>query len=169
MTGRPIQSRKFSRGRRTVPLLLGEKAGLRESVTPNYTRAGIQGEIGLGWTTGARGRLNFGTTKKQTARPSFQRPLLFRSSHSMHACKSVHNGMTDNERFSPVCFKNKNGKAGVDGGEWVVAGECELRSEALVGWSLPRRPDIGAAEHHSPTIPRIRADRFLQTQRTGHG
>jgi hypothetical protein len=32
-----------------------------------------------------------------------------------------------------------------------VAGECELRGEELVGRSLPRRPDIWAAQQRSPT------------------
>jgi hypothetical protein len=38
----------------------------------------------------------------------------------------------------------------------------------LVGRSLPRRPDIGAAEHRSPTIPRIRAGSFRQAESAGH-
>ena len=40
MTVRPIQSYEFPSNWRTILLLLGEKAGLREGVTPNYSRAG---------------------------------------------------------------------------------------------------------------------------------
>ncbi len=41
MTVRQIQSREFSERRRTILLLLGEKAGLRESVKANFFPGGI--------------------------------------------------------------------------------------------------------------------------------
>jgi hypothetical protein len=50
---RQIQSHELSSRRRMILLLLGEKAGLREGVSPNRSHAGIQGEIILGWTIGA--------------------------------------------------------------------------------------------------------------------
>ena len=53
--------------------------------------------------------------------------------------------------------------------EWGIAGKRELRGEELVGRSLLRRPDIGAAGHRSPTLSRIHAGSFGQVERANHG
>jgi hypothetical protein len=53
---RPANSvaRIFKKTANGSPSPWGE-GGLRESVTPNYPRAGIQAEISLGWATATRG------------------------------------------------------------------------------------------------------------------
>ena len=72
-------------------------------------------------------------------------------------------GATSSASFRPSWMRR------CAGSERGVAGECELRGQELVGRSLPRRPGIWAAEHRSPTGPRIRAGCFGKAQSASHG